>query len=339
MIKRLTWMLLALAVACAPTLALAKNPTALFYLMNTQKSTNSFLANVDKIDVVVPTWYGVDQNGLVNGTPNMYLYDIAKQKNLRVMPILSMTTGRDGFHKLMHDEAAKKRMIESLLIHGKQHKYYGFQFDFENIAWTDRDAYTLMVKQTADALHKAGFKMSVAVVPNAPGHAEGGQFSKWMWEYWRGAYDLKALGQAADLVSIMTYDQHTRWTTPGPVDGMVWMKKHLDYAITQLPEGKALAGYCHLRLPLVHRQPGEGRRHRSVEHLGHVYRCRRILPAGDRTERHRAVGSGGAGIVVLLLPRRYARVGIPPGCAQLQGTLRHGEAVRSGRLQLLGAGR
>lgn len=177
MIKRLTWMLLALAVACAPTLALAKNPTALFYLMNTQKSTNSFLANVDKIDVVVPTWYGVDQNGLVNGTPNMYLYDIAKQKNLRVMPILSMTTGRDGFHKLMHDEAAKKRMIESLLIHGKQHKYYGFQFDFENIAWTDRDAYTLMVKQTADALHKAGFKMSVAVVPNAPGHAEGGQFS------------------------------------------------------------------------------------------------------------------------------------------------------------------
>ena len=87
MIKRLTWMLLALAVACAPTLALAKNPTALFYLMNTQKSTNSFLANVDKIDVVVPTWYGVDQNGLVNGTPNMYLYDIAKQKNLRVMPI------------------------------------------------------------------------------------------------------------------------------------------------------------------------------------------------------------------------------------------------------------
>lgn len=107
----------------------------------------------------------------------MYLYDIAKQHKLRVMPILSMTTGREGFHKLMHDEAAKKRMIESLLIHGKQHKYYGFQFDFENIAWTDRDAYTLMVKQTADALHKAGFKMSVAVVPNAPGYAEGGQFS------------------------------------------------------------------------------------------------------------------------------------------------------------------
>lgn len=53
MSKRLTRILLALALVCAP--ALAKTPTALFYLMNTQKSTNSFLANVDKIDVVVPT--------------------------------------------------------------------------------------------------------------------------------------------------------------------------------------------------------------------------------------------------------------------------------------------
>ena len=240
MMKRFAGLLLALSMVCTP--AMAKNPTALFYLMSTQKSTKAFMANVDKIDVVVPTWYGVDQNGLVSGTPNAYVYVIAKQKKLRVMPILSMTTGRDGFHKLMHDEDAKKRMIASLLIHGKKNGCYGFKFDFENIAWTDRDAYTLMVKQTADALHKAGLTMSVAVVPNAPGYAEGGPFSKWMWEYWRGAYDLKALGQAVELVSLMTYDQHTRWTTPRPVDGMVWMKKHLDYALTQVPKNKLSLG-------------------------------------------------------------------------------------------------
>ncbi|MEE7546660.1 glycosyl hydrolase, partial [Xanthomonas sp. Kuri4-1] len=197
MIKRFAGLLLALALACPAAAAPAKPPTALFYLMNTQKSTNAFLAHADKIDVLVPTWYGVDQNGLVNGTPNDYVYAIARQKKLRVMPILSMTTGRDGFHKLMHDEDAKRRMIASLLIHGKKQGYEGFQFDFENIAWTDRDAYTLMVRQTAEALHKAGLKLSVAVVPNAPGYGEGGRFSKWMWEYWRGAYDLKALGQAA----------------------------------------------------------------------------------------------------------------------------------------------
>ncbi|MFT4248189.1 MAG: glycosyl hydrolase family 18 protein [Pseudomonas sp.] len=240
MTKRFAGLLLVLTLICTP--ALASNPTALFYLMNTQKSTNSFLANVGKIDVLVPTWYGVDANGLVNGGPNEYLYGIARQHRLPVTPILSMTAGREGFHKLLHDEPAKQRMNEYLVREGKVRGYKGFQFDFESIAWTDRDAYTLMVRQTADALHKAGMTLSVAVVPNAPGHPEGGAFSKWMWEYWRGPYDLKALGQAADLISLMTYDQHTRWTTPGPVDGMPWIKKHLDYALTQVPKEKLSLG-------------------------------------------------------------------------------------------------
>lgn len=45
--------MLTLTFACTPTLT--KNPTALFYLMNTQKSTNSFIANINKINIVIPT--------------------------------------------------------------------------------------------------------------------------------------------------------------------------------------------------------------------------------------------------------------------------------------------
>jgi spore germination protein YaaH len=238
--KKFVWLLLGLVLLCGPVLA--KTPTALFYLMETQKSVNAFVAHADKIDMLVPTWYGVDQRGLVNGAPNDYVYGIARQHGVPVMPILSMTTTREGFHQLLHDEEAKQRMIASLLQAGREHGYYGFQFDFENIAWTDRDAFTLMTRQTADALHKAGLKLSIAVVPNAPGHSGRGQFSKWMWEYWRGAYDLAALGKVTDLVSLMTYDQHTRWTAPGPVDGMPWMKMHLDYALTQVPKEKLSLG-------------------------------------------------------------------------------------------------
>ncbi len=238
--KKLAWLLLGCVLLGAP--ALAKTPTALFYLMETQKSVNAFVAHADKIDMLVPTWYGVDQRGLVNGAPNDYVYDIAKQHHVPVMPIISMTTTRDGFHQLMHDEDAKQRMIVSLVQAGREQGYYGFQFDFENIAWTDRDAFTLMTRQTADALHKIGLKLSVAVVPNGPGHSGRGQFSKWMWEYWRGAYDLAGLAKAADLISLMTYDQHTRWTTPGPVDGLPWMKMHLDYALTQVPKEKLSLG-------------------------------------------------------------------------------------------------
>lgn len=244
--KRIAWLLLALTLTCAA--ATAKPPTALFYMMNTQKSYDSFAAHVDKIGLLVPTWYGVDGQGLVNGGPERFVLDIARRHGLPIMPIISMSAGRDGFHRLLHDETAKHRMIGALLQQAAEYGYSGFQFDFENVSWTDRDAYTQLARQTAEALHRHGLKLSIAVVPNAPGHAGKGKFSKWMWQYWRGAYDLAALGKVADLICLMTYDQHTRWTTPGPVDGMPWVLRHLKYALKYVPRDKlslgiALYGY------------------------------------------------------------------------------------------------
>jgi spore germination protein YaaH len=229
------------AILCAGS-AYASTPTALFYLMGTPKSTRSFVAHVDKIDLLVPTWYGVDAAGLVQGAPNPFVLKLAKEKKLPVMPIISMTAGRDGFHKLLLDQAAQQRAIDALLVQARLHGFDGYQFDFENIAWTDRDAFTAFAQRTAQAMHQAGFHLSIAAVPNAPGYAGQGPFSKWMWEYWRGAYDLKALGACMDFVSLMTYDQHTRWTTPGPVAGWGWTIEQLDYALQVIPKEKLSLG-------------------------------------------------------------------------------------------------
>jgi len=238
------WMSLALSLclACASTGAFAKAPTALFYMIEMQKSINSFEAHVDKVDLLVPTWFGVDGNGLVSGAPNLYVLKLAKAHRVPVMPIISAGGDRKKFHDLLVNETAKKAMIEGMLEQAKLYGFVGFQFDFENIAWTDRDALTLLTQQTATALHKHGLKLSMAVVPNAPGYAGRGPFAKWIWEYWKGAYDLKALGQALDLVCLMTYDQHTRWTTPGPVAGMPWVMANLEYALKVVPKEKLSLG-------------------------------------------------------------------------------------------------
>jgi spore germination protein YaaH len=246
--KRWMFPALWLCLALASTSALAKAPTALFYMMESQKSINSLEAHIDKIDLLVPTWFGVDGNGLVSGAPDMYVLKLARAHHLPVMPIISAGGDRKKFHDLLTSEMAKKAMIGGMIEQAKLYGFTGFQFDFENIAWTDRDALTLLTRQTAEALHKQGLKLSMAVVPNAPGYAGRGPFGKWMWEYWRGAYDLKALGQALDLVCLMTYDQHTRWTTPGPVAGMPWVMDNLQYALKQVPKEKlslgiALYGY------------------------------------------------------------------------------------------------
>jgi len=133
-------------------------------------------------------------------------------------------------------------MNEAMIRECRLHGYTGFQFDFENVDYLDRDLLTAVVKTSAEAMHKAGLQLTIASVPNAPGYPGAGGFAKWIYTDWRGAYDLAALAKYVDLICLMTYDQHTHWTTPGPVGGWVWTKKNLDYALQYVPKEKLSLG-------------------------------------------------------------------------------------------------
>lgn len=221
----------------------AQNPKALFYLTRNPSSVRSLLAHASQIDILVPTWYSVDADGLVSGGPNPLVLSTAKQIHLPVMPIV----GNDGFnqaefHKLLENPAAQRQMIAQLIDAAKTNGYTGFQFDFENVNWTDRDLLSAIVATTAGAFHEHGLQLSIAVVPGAPGHSGETGFGNWIYANWRGAYDLEALGKAVDILCLMTYDQHTRYTSPGPVAGWNWTVANLDYALKAVPREKLSLG-------------------------------------------------------------------------------------------------
>lgn len=227
---------------CASAFARAqKQPVALFYMTNSPESVRSFLAHSAKIGILVPTWYSVDANGLVTGAPNPEVLDVAHKQNLPVMPIIG-SFSKSAFHALLGNPTAQKAMIASLIEQSKLNGYVGIQFDFEDISWTDRDALSALVKESADALHAAGLQLSIATVPNAPGYPGAGAFARWIYADWRGAYDLKAIAQSVDLVCLMTYDQHTHWTVPGPVAGWQWTVDNLEYALKVVPPEKLSLG-------------------------------------------------------------------------------------------------
>ncbi len=236
--RRLSLLLTLLFLAAADLYA---RPSALFYLTNSPDAIRSFLAHANQIDVVVPTWYAVDSDGLVTGAPDPLVMGAAQREHVPVMPILGLN-GKKAFHDLAASTAAQDRMNDALLREAKTNGYSGFQFDFENLFWTDRDGLSALVERSADALHKAGFKLTIATVPNAPGYPSSGGFAKWIYTDWRGAYDLAELAKSVDLICLMTYDQHTRWTTPGPVAGWQWTVDNLDYALKYVPKEKLSLG-------------------------------------------------------------------------------------------------
>ncbi|MGC1617460.1 MAG: glycosyl hydrolase family 18 protein [Candidatus Acidiferrum sp.] len=221
----------------------AQQPKALFYMTREPNSVRSFLAHADKIDILVPAWYGVDADGLVSGGANPLVLETARQHHVPVMPIVANGDFVQAeFHKLLKNPTARMSMITQLIRECKENAYTGFQFDFENVHWTDRDALSDMVREAADAFHKAGLQLTIATVPNAPGEPGESGFSAWIYQNWRGAYDLKALAESVDLICLMTYDQHTRWTAPGPVAGWAWTTGNLEYALKFVPPQKVSLG-------------------------------------------------------------------------------------------------
>ncbi len=265
--------LFVLSIVLSLSSAAWARPRALFYMSNDTDSVESFLAHSKQIDLLVPTWYQVDEDGLVTGAPNNLVLDRAHQEKLPVMPIVALFN-KKGFHTLATNAEAQERMNAALIRECKAHGYTGFQFDFENVAWTDRDLLSAVVKVSADALHKEGLQLSIATVPNAPGYPGSGGFAKWIYTDWRGAYDLAALGKSVDLLCLMTYDQHTRWTTPGPVAGWQWTEENLEYALKYVPKAKLSLGipvygyHWFTGAPTVNKTTGEQGPNPQAEYIG-----------------------------------------------------------------------
>jgi spore germination protein YaaH len=212
-----------------------------FWMGNDAEAVQSFMAHKNKIDIISPTWYQIDGDGLVTGEPQPVLLKEFKKDHVTLIPLFAIFD-HVKIHALIGDPKAQGAMIQSFLRECKDNGYDGVNLDVEDVMWTDKDALSAMVKKVADALHAEHLQVQIDVVPNAPGHAGETAFGKWIFEEWRLGYDLKALGEAVDTICLMTYDQHTHWTTPGPVGGWIWTKENMEYALKVIPKEKLSLG-------------------------------------------------------------------------------------------------
>src|SRR5580700_8492103 len=104
--KSLAWLFL---VALVPPAFAASHPVALFYMDGDPRSIRDFFAHSSQIDLLVPTWYQVDENGLVTGAPEPAVLAQAQSEKLAVMPIVAMFN-KKGFHQLAMNGKAQEQM-------------------------------------------------------------------------------------------------------------------------------------------------------------------------------------------------------------------------------------
>ncbi|MDO8991824.1 MAG: glycosyl hydrolase family 18 protein, partial [Daejeonella sp.] len=134
---------------------------------------------------------------------------------------------------IVSNPVARKRSIEMMLEYARKYDLDGWQFDLEGLHISDMDNFTLYFKETADALHKADLQLSAALVHATENVGGPTAYHLFLYENWRAGYSLKELSEIGDFISIMTYDQHTRRTPPGPVASPEWMGKVIEHLLAQ----------------------------------------------------------------------------------------------------------
>jgi len=240
--NRTTSLALGAVLAFAAPLA-GQRGERLFYYVDREDSYNSLVQHIGSIDVLAPSAYNVDEDGVIWGYVDPRVLELTAGHGVEVMPLL-VNRGFDQakLTALLADSAARTRVVAHLVELCRRHGYGGIQIDFENLAIADRDAFTRFYREAADALHAAGYRISVAVVHRPDELAGATAYQEWLFDSWRGGYDLEALAQAGDFISVMTYSQHTRRTPPGPQAGIPWTESVIEYFLRFMPPGKLSLG-------------------------------------------------------------------------------------------------
>jgi spore germination protein YaaH len=213
------------------------------YYVNTDDGRASLFAHLHQVDVLSPAWYDANADGSITGYARRDVIDAAHAGGVAIIPlVVNKDVDPDVGHAILSDPARRAALCANLVNEAKTYGYAGFQLDFEQIPWTDRDLLTALVQDCANAFHPAGLNLSIAVIPRLPGDASASGTLLDYFRQWSGAYDFAALAKSADFLSFMTYDEHNGVTLPGAVSGTPWMRQALEFSLQGVPPEKATLG-------------------------------------------------------------------------------------------------
>jgi len=218
-------------------------PVVVAFTVGTARSRASLAAHIGQVSLVSPTGVGVDTDGSLSGSPDAPAVSTARQHGVPVWPLLQNdASDSTGIAGLLEDQSAVQRLVDAARRFAARGDFPGLHLDIEGVPEAERDHLTGLVESLARGLHADGRRLAVAVVPHKPDHIN----------IYSAAYDLPKISAAADLVTLMAYDEHTSITEPGAVAGLGWDRQILGGSIPELHDRSTTL----LGLPLYARSWG-----------------------------------------------------------------------------------
>lgn len=200
-------------------------------------SLRSFEQFSGDINSVATMTFALNATGGVVGTTPSEVLSIAQEGNVQVYAGIT-NINHDNFdgallHNVLSNSSREERVLQNVVNTLEDNHCNGLVVDFENVFPRDRTSLTNFLRKLSSRLHQRGLQLQVCVPAKASDSPQ---------DAWSGAYNYSAIGQVADEVDLMTYDEHGTWGPPGPVASQVWLHSVLNYATSAIPRNKVLMG-------------------------------------------------------------------------------------------------
>jgi spore germination protein YaaH len=212
------------------------------YYVNEPGSWRSLQKNGQRLGLVSPDWFVVDESGRVQASVDAKVVEWAGAHSVELMPLVVNREFRpEVATAVLASEATRRHLAEQLVGAARQHDFAGLVLDFERVPAAERDNLTRFVALLASELRREKRRLGMAVHPPLlPARTADSQ--RWVANEDSFAFDLRALSRQVDFVSLMAYDMHYQPGDPGPIASLPWVEACLVRTLKFVPRQKLLLG-------------------------------------------------------------------------------------------------
>ena len=177
------------------------------------------------VNVVSPAFFSLEKLGkgevYVNiDEPGKEYIEWAHNNGYEVWPMISNGSMIETTSEIMQDYKLRESLINKIVSYIVQYNLDGINIDFENMYEEDKEYFSRFIIELEPRLNEIGAVLSVDVT--AP---DGGST-------WSMCYDRYTIGQVADYIAFMAYDQHNS-TTEGTTAGYDWVEANINKFLGQ----------------------------------------------------------------------------------------------------------
>lgn len=183
--------------------------------------------DIQGINVISPTFFTLidEGKGKINqnaGEEGKRYIDWAHSNGYKVWPSLSNNSYIDTTSEILNDYNLRQHLISNIISLVKEYNLDGINIDFEYMYEKDKDLFSRFIIELEPRLHELGTVLSVDVT--APdGSPE-----------WSLCYDRYIIGQVADYIVFMAYDQNGAYSEEeGTNAGYDWVEANIEKFLGQ----------------------------------------------------------------------------------------------------------